>query len=172
LIAPWGGSSGTIESAKDLSNFDHDRAIKNRAPELLLVQVETELEDYESVVTRMEARGKSIFDVTSSKSSLSRKVVSFPSRGFICNDRVEYSNMREGPSAKNYKVVAQLPNNMSVSVLEETSNSETGRPWLRISAMEKEGFVDKDLVSTEECAQSVVASVQPDKAVICNSKVS
>lgn len=38
--------------------------------------------------------------------------------------------------------------------------------------MEKEGFVDKDLVSTEKCAQSIVASVQPGNAVICNSKVS
>ena len=98
--------------------------------------------------------------------------------GFICNDQAEFANMREGPHGKKFAVVAELSNNTGVKVLEETSNSETGHPWLKIAAMGKEGFVDKDLVSAEKCTRSAVVAVhpvadfQPGKAVICNSETS
>ena len=51
-----------IVAARDPTTGD-GCAIKARPPELFLVRVETELEDYQSVVQKMEVRGKSVFDI-------------------------------------------------------------------------------------------------------------
>ena len=167
-----------IKSAGELTG-GADCKINTSPSELLIVPVETNLQDFKSVVQKMEARGKSLFDVAALPSTASMKSSNTSSaRGFICNDQAEFANMREGPHGKSFPVVAQLVNNTGVKVLDETSNPETGHPWLKIAAGGKEGFVDKDLVSAERCTQSVVAAVQPvgafkpGKAVICNSEAS
>jgi hypothetical protein len=49
----------------------------------------------------------------------------------ICNDKAAKTNVRQGPSAKNYPAIDNLPNGTAVQVLERVTNPE-GHDYLKI----------------------------------------
>jgi len=129
----------------------------------------------------MEARGQSVFDLASlpaTAAPIPEKASQGGGQGVICNSRADFVNLRKGPNSKTYEVLTKLPNNTRVKVLEETSNPESGHPWLKISAKGKKGFVDSELVSSAKCEETIASindtgmGFTPGKAFICNSEAS
>ena len=75
---------------------------------------------------------KMIARITSSSIALS--VLAFPvAADVICNPQSDHTNVRQGPSAKNFEIAGVLQNGDAITVLERVTNSD-GYPWIKIEA--------------------------------------
>jgi uncharacterized protein YgiM (DUF1202 family) len=66
----------------------------------------------------------------------------------LCNPNAGFANLRAGPNKDMFDVIAQIQNNETVRVLEETTNPVTGHPWLKIEGKGNVGFVDSEMVTS------------------------
>jgi hypothetical protein len=74
----------------------------------------------------------------------------------ICNFKTEKTNLRQGPSAKNFEIAAKLTNGHKLEVLERVTNSE-GFEYLKVKFKNPDtgksavAFVYHEAVEKEEC---------------------
>jgi hypothetical protein len=73
----------------------------------------------------------------------------------ICNQRSALSNIRSGPGAKDHSVVASVPNNTTVRIIERVPNLEAKRDWYKVefksggSSPAQIGFIDSIAVAAQ-----------------------
>lgn len=104
---------------------------------------------------------KIIARITSSSIALS--VLALPvAADVICNPQSDHTNVRQGPSAKNFEIAGVLQNGDAVTVLEHVTNSD-GYPWIKIEAPGLQdtyvGYVTDGAVAPS--CDSVQAGVRP-----------
>lgn len=104
---------------------------------------------------------KVIARITSSSIALS--VLALPvAAEVICNPQADHTNVRQGPSAKNFEIAGVLQNGDAITVLEHVTNSD-GYPWIKIEAPGLQdtyvGYVTDGTVARS--CDSVQAGVRP-----------
>ena len=145
-------------SATELAEEAFTEECQRNNLDTVLVPANTRLVDLASTLQRMEneepALLSGIEDIADGDSAEptpkqieNAQVAVAVQRGVICNQTQGFANVRSGPNASQFGLVATLQNQKPVEVLNASvPNPVTGHLWKQIRWDSSQGFVDGDLV--------------------------